>query len=330
MIGRLLSYPYGCVRSRALATRLLSSQTLASLAESPSCTEAAAMLGSLLPAKGREEPAEVRLLFDYIEWGRLILRTLPLPAADLFHAYLRRNWVENLLALCRSLLTEDPGVKRPRLLPTLDSSSLPDPASLDGIDALAARLTKGPYREVLVAFSKALPKEGLSLLENRLCQRYWQEVEDAAQRLAPLDRGAAKELLGLRADIDALRVLHRGQTAALSWAQVWECWPPLARLDAPERLRLRFRAGGTVTEMLPSLRRFSIPEGQDIEAVLRRRLHRELRSHLVSAPFDISVPLSLLLLKELEVLDLQGILAGLSYGLAPRDILPFVSGQKEV
>jgi hypothetical protein len=58
---------------------------------------------------------------------------------------------------------------------------------------------------------------------------------------------------------------------------------------------------------------------------LFRRLRRHLRQMLLSPPFDISVPLSALLLKELEGHDLRAILGGLRVGAGREEIDPFLT-----
>jgi hypothetical protein len=67
------------------------------------------------------------------------------------------------------------------------------------------------------------------------------------------------------------------------------------------------------------------PLGTEGETFLFRRLYRYLRRTLISAPFDVSVPLSSLLLMELETHDLKSIFGGKRVGFTREDILPFLS-----
>jgi vacuolar-type H+-ATPase subunit C/Vma6 len=329
MIGRLLTYPYGNARSRALATRLFRPEELAEMAAAGSRKAAIALLDRRLP--GNEPFAtEQRLQLDFLHFARLILRTLPEPAAELLRTYLRRNWVENLQSLCRIVLGAPPPAIFPQPLPVLDSPPLPEPGEIANLRDLAARLPAGPYRELLYANPPSPGKDHPGRLENGLIRTYWQMVASAIERLPAFDRAAAGEILGLRAAIDALRILQRGRDADLDTERILGAWPAPARLLDPERLRRALRSADP-GDALRNLLRRAVPgeePGEDLEMALRRRLYRELRRQLVSAPFDISIPLATLLLKELEVMDLQGILGGLRYGLPPDGIKPFLSSLK--
>jgi vacuolar-type H+-ATPase subunit C/Vma6 len=327
MIGRLLSYSYGNARSRALATRLLLPAEVVELTESRSREQATALLDRRFSPGTARQPIEHRLQADWLDFGRLILRTLPEPAADLLRNYFERNWVENLQALCRIVQRSSPAVERPQPLPVLNLLPLPEPGEVASLDELAAHLPAGPYRQALQILPETTESFIPILIENRLLQAYWQAVAASADRLPAFDRFAAREILGLRADIDALRILRRGRKAGLTGDQLLGFWPPLARLLDLDRLRRVLKSSAPEAGLRHLLQRAVGSDVSDdhFENALRRRLQRELRRSLVSPPFDISVPLSALLLKELEVMDLQGILAGLRYGLGPEEIGPFVS-----
>ena len=224
-----------------------------------------------------------------------------------------------------------PGGTWPQPLPTLDSPALPELGTVASFEALAAHLPAGPYRQVLENRSGTVVPSSTALIENRICHAYWQEVAFACDRLSAFDRLAAREILGLRADIDALRILRRGRETGLSADQLLRLWPPLAQLVDPGRLRRVLRSAVPEAGLQQLLQRAVGGDGASAgyENALRRRLQRELRRNLVCAPFDISLPLSVLLLKELEIMDLEGLLAGLRYGLGPREIVPFFAGRKE-
>lgn len=327
MIGRLLSYPYANARSRALATRLLADPEIVDLTKSHTLEQATTLLERRFPSPKENHSLEYRLHSDYLAFGQLILKTLPEAAENLLRTYLERSWVENLLVLCRIVFQLSPEVDRPQPLPVLPPSSLPELDEVSTLDELAARLPTGPYRAVLQGNGAAARSDGLAALENRLLLTYWQAVAAATARLPALDRFAAAEILGFRADIDALRILRRGRQAALDVDRVLQFWPPLARLFDPARLRRVLRSDNPDAGLRQLLARAVVEEsnGDHLEAALCRRLRRELRRGLVSPPFDITVPLSALLLKELEVMDLTGILAGLRFGLAPAEVSSLVS-----
>ena len=209
MIGRLLTYPYGNARSRALATRLFRPDELAEMAAAGSRKAAIALLDRRLPGTEPFSP-EQRLQLDFLHFGRLILRTLPEPAGELLRTYLQRNWVENLQSLCRIVVGSPPAATFPQPLPVLDSPPLPEPGAIANLRDLAARLPAGPYRELLYANPPSPGKDHPGSLENGLIRTYWQTVAAAIERLPVFDRAAAGEILGLRAAIDALRILQRG------------------------------------------------------------------------------------------------------------------------
>lgn len=329
MIGRLLTYPFGGVRSRALATRLLAPREIAELAGSGSLEKAVAALEHKLPGADRRSAIELRLQADYLDFGHLVLRSLPETAADLVRAYLERNWVENLQTLCRTVLRSTPAGEFPQLLPMLDPTPLPEPGEVGNLQDLAARLPPGPYREVLRGHLKNADLEGPEPLENGLIKVYWDRLAEVAGRLPPFDRAAAGEILSLRADIDALRILRRGLKAALGTDMILGLLPPMSRLLDKERLRRVLRSGAAEEGLDRLLQRSlgsDLENDESIETAVRRRLYGELRRCLLSAPLDISVPLSALLLKELEVANLQGILGGLRFELDPDRIIPFVAG----
>jgi len=329
MIGRLVHYSYGGVRSRALATRLLTPGQIADLVGSGSREKAAAALEHRLPPADERAEIEQRLQSEYLQFGRLILRTLPDPGGRLLRSYLERNWVENLQTLCRTVLRATPAGRFPQPLPVLDPVPLPEPGEVENLPDLAVRLPAGPYREVLRDHLKNADLEGPEPLENGLIRVYWDRVADRVRRLPPFDRAAAGEILALRADIDALRILRRGRKAGLEAERILAAWPPPARLLDPERVRGVMRSADSEEGLRRLLQRTigsDLESDEALESALRRRLYRELRRSLLSAPFDIAVPLSVLLLKELEVTDLRGVLGGLRFGLEPDRIIPFVVG----
>jgi len=330
MIQRLLSYPYGGVRSRALATRLLPSVELTALT-TISREQAAGQLEHRLSPGTGPEPIGTRLQKDYLAFARLILPTLPAPAAQLLQDYLRRNWVDNLITLSRHLRRSRPLVNLPPPLPTLEVPPLPEPDNLDTLRALAASLPKGRYRELIQGQDSDTGVAGQAALENGLLRIYWDAVMNSVHRLSGPDRAAAREILGERAEIDAVRILWRGVRSGLGSTTILAALPPLGRRIDPGRLRRALRSENP-EDALRQLLQLRLPDGAADpatgEQLLRRQFRQQLRRWLISAPVDIAVPLSALLLKELETADLAGLLGGLRYGLAPESIARALAGGK--
>lgn len=331
MITRLLDYTYGGVRSRALAGRLLAPDEWAGLAASESCDEARRQIENRLLLGGDGESIEIRLQNHYLTFARLILATLPAPAGRLVQAYLRRNWVENLVALCRHLLREPPLPGPPVALPTLEQPSLPEADELGSLADLASALPRCRYRELLQSQADKLGPAERVTLENRLLSIYWDTVAQAAERLPGVDRAVAREILGDRAAIDSLRILWRGVRSGLESRAILAALPPLGRLDTP-RLKRMLRLENP-DHALAELLQLRLPEGVsdpvEGERRWRRWLRRELRRRLIDTPVDIAVPLSVLLLKELETADLAGLLGGLRYGLASEPIAAVLARTEE-
>jgi vacuolar-type H+-ATPase subunit C/Vma6 len=321
MIWRLMNYPYGGVRARALATRLLEPRDIAALAESGSLNRAETTLESRL-AGGGQEALECRLYADYLDFGRVILRTLPDPAAALLQAFLQRSWVENLLLLCRALTKSHPVETSPALLPTLEKRPLPDPDKVRTLKDLVGQLPAGPYRQALKRHAETTAEPSRAILENDLLRVFWDVLDDRTRQLPPVDRQAVTDSLTRRADIDALRVLRRGLAAGLGVETISAAWPRQSHLFTGGRLR-RVVAAADPQTALEDLLQTTVPGSESdgpFEIRLRRHLRQVLRRGLLAAPFTVLVPMSALLLKELEMMTLKGVLGGLRFGLDSEEI----------
>ena len=320
MIWRLMNYPYGGVRARAQATRLLQPRDIAALAESGSLNRAETKLESRFP--GGQEALESRLYAGYLDFGRVILHTLPELSASLLEAFLQRSWVENLLLLCRALSRNPPAEPSPALLPTLEKVPLPDPEKIRTLKDLAGQLPAGPYRQALKRQTETNAEPSQALLENTLLRVFWDVLADRTRQLPALDRQSVTDSLVRRADIDALRVLRRGLAAGLDIESISTAWPRQSRLFSSRRLRGIWAAANPQTA-LEDLLQASIPGSESdgpFEIRLRRRLRKVLRRGLLAAPFSVLVPMSALLLKELEMMSLKGVLGGLRFGLDSEEI----------
>jgi len=325
MALRLLSYSYGAVRSRALAAGLLRPGQIDELLDCASKAQAERWLEKMC-----EVPAgkvEVGLHERFLAFGDKVARSLPAAARDLVITYLSRTQVENLKVLCRTLLTGRRWEKGDFLLPHGPGNVMDAHAASAGtVEELAGRLPRSPYRAVLRAALAAAPEERLFRVETELERTFWEMVRERLRRLAFFDRRAALEVLGMRADIDRCRIVLRGIRAGLAAKTILGALPPLGTLLPLRRLRIALASEDPTAAVARLLARIAAdPLATDAEALLLRRLHRYLRRTLVSAPFDVSVPLSALLLMELEARDLKSAFGGKRLGAEREEILPFLS-----
>jgi len=324
MALRLLTYPYSSVRARALAGGLLAAGQVDELLGSVSTTQAELLLEQWLgvPRGSGERGGYVR----FFAFASEVARALPAAGRAFVTAYMRRGEVENLKLLCRSLLTGRGETVSEGFFPPWPPPLLPSGvATARSLDELTARLPRGPLRDLLLAAGESPPTERLFRLETSLERWYWDEVLAQARRLPHFDRLGIRELLALRVDIDRLRVIGRGLHAELPAGTILGALPPHGSLFFLHRVR-RALASEDPASALASL--FPTPLADPFvsagEVSLLRRLHRELNKTLRSAPFDLTVPFSALLLAELELRDIAAILGALRVGVAKDEALSFL------
>lgn len=323
MVMRLASYPYGTVRARALATRLLSAEQILQFAGQTADSTASRI--EKLPESVGGDSAEERLHRAYLDFGRRVIAVLPGRLGPVFTAFLARNHVENLLAACRYLLRKEPSRRPGRPLPTLHSHPRPDPSECENLEQFVTRLPETPYREALEACARPETGRDFGACEDALLRTYWEGVDRAVSRLPLFDRPEARDLLGLRADIDASRIILRACRRQRSPAETAAGWPALTRhfpAGRLHRLPCPEAAEDSVMKLLGA--RAGKKSGGDVETVLWRELNREARQALRHSPLGIGVPLAALLLKEQETLDLLGLLGGQRYRLPAEEIRPLL------
>lgn len=324
MALRLIRYPYGAVRSRALATGLLKPAQVGDLLDCVSKTQAERWLEKMFDLPAGE--VEVGLHEQFMVFARKVARSLPAAACGFIFIYLSRSQVENLKVLCRSLLA---GRRESGdfLLPNAPGKIVTAySAAAETIEELAARLPSSPYRDVMRAALATAPEERLFRVESGLDRTFWESVREHSRCLARFDRLAALEILGMRADIDRCRVVGRGIRAGLPATTILSSLPPLGTLLPLRRVRLALKSENptaAVARLLAGI--VDDPLATDTESLLFRRLYRHLRRILLSPPLDISVPLSALLLKELESRDLKTVFGGKRLGADREDIISFLS-----
>lgn len=324
MVMRLVRYPYGNVRARALAAGLLREPQFADLINSPSRAQTERLLDRLPGYSGVTD--ESALPAHYLAFGMKIFRALPASAGRLVGAYLSRSQVENLKLLCRSILTGRRDLVERALLPEGPDRFVTEPMlAARSLEELAARLPPGALRGLLRAAMPAAPEDRLFYLDSALERIFWARLGECLTDLSLFDRLAAREILGMRADIDRFRVIGRGLHAGLPAETILSALPPLGTLLPHKQVRRALAAADPAAAgrtLLAAASRAPYDE-RDGEVLLFRRLYRHLQKTLRSAPFDVSVPLSALLLKELEIRDLQAVLSGQRLG-ADRQELAFL------
>jgi vacuolar-type H+-ATPase subunit C/Vma6 len=327
MALRLITYSYGAVRSRALAAGLLKPGQIADLLDCASKREAERWLEKKLDVSAGA--VEAGLHGRFMSFGRKVARALPAPARELLLSYLSRAQVENLKVLCRNLLSDRRQETDRFLLPDAPGKIMTDHCTAAAtLEELLEHLPRTPYRDVVRSALAIAPEERLFQVESGLDRTFWELVRERSRRLPLFDRRAALEILGMRADIDRCRVLGRGIKAGLPAATVLSSLPPLGTILPPERVKRALKSENPAAAAARLMADIGEdPLGTDGETFLFRRLYRHLRRTLISPPFDVSVPLSSLLLMELETHDLKSIFGGKRVGSEREDILPFLSCQ---
>jgi vacuolar-type H+-ATPase subunit C/Vma6 len=192
---------------------------------------------------------------------------------------------------------------------------------------LSARLPPGAFRNLLRGEMPAAPEERLFFLDSALERIFWTRLTERLTELPFFDRLAAREILGMRADIDRIRVIGRGLHAGLAADTILAALPPLGTLLLHKQVRKALAAADPAAacrQLLSAVLRSPSNE-RDGEVFLYRRLYRHLQKFLRSAPFGISVPLSALLLKELEIRDLLAVLSGQRLGADRRELTSLLS-----
>lgn len=303
MFLRLLTYPFGNAKARAMIPQLLGRSQIRHLAGLASLEEAL----SSLPGK--------RLQAEFLALGRKVSRALPARGRSLIEEYLRRIDTENLKIVCRGILSDRPGEDfHPLLIAPGRCGEIPleKLRQASSLEHLAGTLPRGSYRDVLARAREVPENERLFYLESALDKLFWERVAAAMAALSPYDRLAAGEILNPRADIDRFNVVHRGWRGGLGRQEMIGALPCMGEAFHPDQVLRALRSGNPepcLRKLFP-IRGFKDPLSVAGEVALWRRLHRSLRRTLRSHPFDISIPLAVVLLKEVEIRDLDAVLSG--------------------
>jgi len=317
MLRRFLGYPFGNAMARAIASGFESMDHLVDrfTAEStPSVRQA------LFPdGKGSEPSITYQLCLELQRIGDRIATALPEAPGRVVRTYLQRSEIENLKLFCRTILgTGDGPPPASLLLPLPRNSRLPQAALADAesIDQFTAILPKGVLRDRLRHAAKVPPGDRLFAVETSLDRYFWENILGAAERLRPFDKSAAMEVLGGRADLDRFGIISRGLRAGLDTKVILSGLPDMGTAFPYRQVRLALCSGdpaGRIKELYPEPG-VDDPLGRAGEIGLYRRLRRILQQVMRSHPFDISIPLAVLLLKELEIRETQIVMSGFLLG----------------
>jgi vacuolar-type H+-ATPase subunit C/Vma6 len=326
MLPRLFSYPYGNVRARALAAGLLREPQFAELISAPSRSQAERFLAKLPGFSGGL--AESALYADYMSFGMKIARALPAIGGQLVAAYLKRSQIENLKLLCRAILTGRRELVEPGLLPEgPDKFVTEEMLAARSLEELAARLPPGDFRDLLRAALPVASEERLFFLDAALESLFWTRLGEQVLALPAMDRSAAREILAMRADVDRFRVIGRGLHAGLPAETILSALPPFGTLLPCGKVRRALLSAdpASACQQLRTAAMRGPGTDRDSEVFLLQRLYRRLQKTLRGAPFAVSVALSALLLKELELRDLLLVTSGLRLGAERKELATLLS-----
>ncbi len=316
MLLRSMRYPFAATRARALATRFLGEKDFEELSQLPSLDKALARLREKTVFRAEFYRTGEGLNLEFLDFGRLISRSLSGRATALVKGYLGWVDVENLKVVSRGLLAGRSAEDfHPLLIPGGVETRL-SPENLRKAGSFEELAGSLPIHSFGKIFRKALelPEDGrLFHLETGLDHEFWCRIGDLLGKLSLFERRGAGDILGFRADIDRFNLIHRGWRAGLEDALVLNVLPPMGSIYRRGWVREALRSSSpadALSRMFP-LPHVPNPLSSEGETALWRRLYHRLQRALRSHPFNISVPLASLLLKEIEIRDLEVVLNGL-------------------
>ena len=333
----LQRYAAANARVRTLLARLLGRTGLEALSTYPSHGAVLEALlrsgyGSALTAA----PPERGLLQRLVAVGRAVMDLLSGAQRTFLRQYLLRLEVDNVKVLIRAVHGQYPweGIE-PYILP-LPGVATVDPRELArsrDVADLVTRLASSAYGTALHAALHRLREAGPFALEVAMELDYYDRLWAATDTLAAGDRRCARRLLGVLFDVlnlswiaryrDALELspeeimnytlrqgrwltleVRRGLAAAPRTAELAAGWDALARTPYA-----RLLPGGSLAEF------------DAVSAGLWRFLAVESQRLLNGYPFHIGVPLGFLFTQEIEIRDLQILLAAKRIGAPGGHIL---------
>ena len=339
MTGDLRRYAGANARVRGLLVSLLGRAGLEALYSYPTRAAiidvlrrtgyGAAMRGEL------QSDADVRRRL--IAVGEAVLGMLAGAEALFVKQYLLRHEVENLKLIIRAVYR---GVAWEQIaahilpLKAIGTIEPEDLASAPDLHELVTRLAGTPYHAVLTAALRRLDDVGPFALEVAVELDYYDRLWSATEALRATDTVWGQRLLGILFDILNLGYIARYRDVlALAPEEIPNYTLRQGRWLTPElRRALAARSDGgwdTVLAGTPYAPLFAGPAvAHGFEAAcpgLWRVLAGEVQRALRVYPFHIGVPLGFLLAQEIEIRDLQILLAAKSLGCAAGEALECVA-----
>jgi vacuolar-type H+-ATPase subunit C/Vma6 len=322
VISQLGHYAAVNARVRTLLAGLLGRSGLDALYTYPT---RAAMLqalarsayGGALAAAARPETG---LRGRFVQNAISLLVLLKEPEREFLRRYCLWHEVENLKIVIRAVAHRiDRSLVESRLLPLGAIATVDPRALLDATDLnhLAERLGDSAYGPVLAG---ALGAEGAATpfaLEVAVEWDYRERLWEATTALTASDRDSARQLLGVLFDILKLCGIGRFRDVlGLAPSEIVAHLPSRGRWIGAARSHAlaEDKASGwqAVLSRTPYADFAFEADGGDFESAIPlawRRLAAEAQRKLSSYPFEIGVPLSFLLLQEIEIRDLGRMLA---------------------
>jgi V/A-type H+/Na+-transporting ATPase subunit C len=322
MASELARYAAGNARARTLLARLLGRSGLEALYTYPS-------LDALVDALKRTPYGDALLEADRPELqlaarlatvGKALLTWLPPTEGAFLREYLLRHELANLKILIRAVHGHVPWERSARFMVglgdigTIDMHEL---ARADDLTALVGRLAGSRYAAAANSVLRRLPSTGPFALEVALELDYYDRLWGTAEALRPGDAHCARQILGVLYDILNLGWMAQYRDVwGLSREEILNYTLRQGRwvtLDVRRHLA-EDRAGGWQSALAPTpyaeLAAAIEARGFDAaSAALWRLLAEQIQTGLSGYPFHIGVPLGLLLLQEIEIRDLQVLLA---------------------
>lgn len=326
MATDLARYAVANARARSLLGRLIGGQGLEALAGQPS---AGAVVDALqqTPYAAALAPAGVRAERALAERaavvGRILLRTLHDPERAFLHRYLLHHEVDNLKVLVRGVAAQLPAERlRPHLValdgvgtldlePLLASKDIPDL-----VDRLATSPYAGPLRQALPQWRTTGPFALEVAIELDFYDRLWA----ATATLTSRDRDAVRGLLGPLFDVLNLSWIVRYREACglspeetLAYTLRQGRW--LTTRRRRELATLPARNWDQPLQRTPYAAAFAPDVNFERPALeLTRMVAAAAQSACAGYPFHLGVPLACVMSYEIEIRDLQRILAAKALG----------------
>ncbi len=333
MIGDLRRYAAANARVRTLLASLLGHSGVEALATYPAPS---AVLDALVPTpygNARNAPDAERALLDrLVDVGRAILGLVPVPERTFLQQYLLRHELENIKVLIRAVHRHVPWERIASHILSLPGLATINPRALveaHDVPTLVERLAASAYGPPLRAALHRLREAGPFALEVTVELDYYDRLWAATGMLKRTDAECARRLLGVLFDILNLSWIARYRDALrLSPEEILNYTLRQGRYLTTEVRRAlaedRDQAWGAALARTPYGHLLGDVQGLGFEAAstaLWRFLGTEIKRMLMGYPFHIGVPLGFLLAQEIEIRDLQTLLAAKTIGVPLPEIL---------